>query len=308
MTEEFHRIRRLPPYVFAEVNARQGTRPRRWRAGHHRPRHGQSGQPHARRISSPSWWKRWQDPRTHRYSTSRGHSGSAARARRILPAPALRRLGSIPETEVIATLGIERGSGQSGRRHHQPGRHHPRPQSVLPHPPVRFHHRRRLGAQSIPGPSRTRRCCARWRWAVRHSVPTAYRPDREFSEQSHRLPVADARFLHASVVAFCPHATTSSSCPTSLMPKSISAMCRSAIHPASAGGARRQRWSSRRCRRRTPCLVGGSVSPPATRGSISALARIKSYLDYGAFTPIQVAAAAALERAAGLRGRDARPL
>ena len=41
---------------------------------------------------------------------------------------------------------------------------------------------------------------------------------------------------------------------------------------------------------------------------IGALARIKSYLDYGAFTPIQVAAAAALERAAGRGRRNPRRL
>ena len=37
---------------------------------------------------------------------------------------------------------------------------------------------------------------------------------------------------------------------------------------------------------------------------IHALARIKSYLDYGIFQPIQIAAIQALERAAGLRRRD----
>ena len=41
---------------------------------------------------------------------------------------------------------------------------------------------------------------------------------------------------------------------------------------------------------------------------INALTRMKSYLDYGAFTPIQVAADGGAERAAGLRAGDARPL
>ena len=40
----------------------------------------------------------------------------------------------------------------------------------------------------------------------------------------------------------------------------------------------------------------------------AALARVKSYLDYGAFTPIQVAAIGGAERAAGLRGRHPRHL
>jgi alanine-synthesizing transaminase len=41
---------------------------------------------------------------------------------------------------------------------------------------------------------------------------------------------------------------------------------------------------------------------------ISALARVKSYLDYGAFTPVQVAAAAGAQRPAGLRRRDPQDL
>ena len=40
----------------------------------------------------------------------------------------------------------------------------------------------------------------------------------------------------------------------------------------------------------------------------AALARVKSYLDYGAFTPIQVAAVGRAERPAGLRRRDPRHL
>ena len=44
----------------------------------------------------------------------------------------------------------------------------------------------------------------------------------------------------------------------------------------------------------SPCRAGAWASRPATSGCSGALARIKSYLDYGAFTPIQVAAAAAL--------------
>ena len=43
-----------------------------------------------------------------------------------------------------------------------------------------------------------------------------------------------------------------------------------------------------------PCPAGAWALPPATSSSSSALARVKSYLDYGAFTPIQVAATAAL--------------
>ena len=42
------------------------------------------------------------------------------------------------------------------------------------------------------------------------------------------------------------------------------------------------------------CLAAGGFDLFGNERLIAALARIKSYLDYGAFTPIQVAAAAAL--------------
>ena len=53
MTEEFHRIRRLPPYVFAEVNGAK-AKARGGRRGHRRPRHGQPRHARRRRTSSPS--------------------------------------------------------------------------------------------------------------------------------------------------------------------------------------------------------------------------------------------------------------
>ena len=52
--------------------------------------------------------------------------------------------------------------------------------------------------------------------------------------------------------------------------------------------------SSTRCRRATTCRAGASASWSATARSSRALARIKSYLDYGIFQPVQIAATAAL--------------
>ena len=54
------------------------------------------------------------------------------------------------------------------------------------------------------------------------------------------------------------------------------------------------RSSFPRSARPTPCRAGAWGLRSATRRLIGALARVKSYLDYGAFTPVQVAAAAAL--------------
>ena len=101
MTEEFHRIRRLPPYVFAEVNAAKA----RARAdgqdiidlGMGNP--DSATPPHivAKLVETV------QDPRTHRYSTSKGILG----LRRALAGYYRRRFDVTldPETEVIATLG-----------------------------------------------------------------------------------------------------------------------------------------------------------------------------------------------------------
>ena len=54
------------------------------------------------------------------------------------------------------------------------------------------------------------------------------------------------------------------------------------------------RSSSARCRRPIPCRAGASAFAVGNERLVAALARVKSYLDYGAFTPIQVAASAAL--------------
>ena len=53
--------------------------------------------------------------------------------------------------------------------------------------------------------------------------------------------------------------------------------------------------SSSPCRRATTWRAGASASWSATSDLVNALARIKGYHDYGTFTPIQVAAIAALE-------------
>src|ERR1700722_13222647 len=105
MSEEFHRIRRLPPYVFAEVNA---AKPKDGAAavdiidlGMGNP--DSPPPPHivAKLVETV------QDPRSHRYSTSKGIPG----LRRALASYYDRRFGVKlnPETEVIATLGSKEG-------------------------------------------------------------------------------------------------------------------------------------------------------------------------------------------------------
>ena len=105
MPDEFHRIRRLPPYVFAEVNT---AKARARAAGEDIIDLGMGNPdsptpPHivAKLVEAV------QDPRTHRYSVSKGIPG----LRRALAGYYQRRFDVAldPETEVIATLGSKEG-------------------------------------------------------------------------------------------------------------------------------------------------------------------------------------------------------
>ena len=129
---EFHRIRRLPPYVFAEVNT---AKAKARGAGEDIIDLGMGNPdsptpPHivAKLIETV------QDPRSHRYSVSKGIPG----LRRALASYYERRFNVHlnPETEVVATLGSKEGLAN-----------HPGAQSVIPDPPVRLHHRRRRRSQ-----------------------------------------------------------------------------------------------------------------------------------------------------------------
>ena len=105
MTEEFHRIRRLPPYVFAEVNKAKAAA-RAEGADIIDLGMGNPDSPTPPHIVA-KMIEAVQDPRTHRYSTSRGIPG----LRRALSGYYQRRFGVTldPETEVIATLGSKEG-------------------------------------------------------------------------------------------------------------------------------------------------------------------------------------------------------
>ena len=154
---EFHRIRRLPPYVFAEVNT---AKARARGSGEDIIDLGMGNPdsptpPHivAKLVEAV------QDPRTHRYSVSKGIPG----LRRALAGyyqPPLRR-GAGPGDRGGRDARLEGGAGQPGVGDHQPGRHDPGAQPVLSDPPVRLHHRRRQRPQPAL-PPRTTTCCARW--------------------------------------------------------------------------------------------------------------------------------------------------
>ena len=102
---EFHRIRRLPPYVFAEVNRLKA----RYRAEGMDIIDFGMGNPDmdTPRHIVDKLVETVQRPRTHRYSASKGIPG----LRRAQAGYYARRFGVKldPETEVIATLGSKEG-------------------------------------------------------------------------------------------------------------------------------------------------------------------------------------------------------
>lgn len=284
MTEEFHRIRRLPPYVFAEVNA---AKARARAAGQDIIDLGMGNPdsptpPHivAKLVETVG------DPRTHRYSTSRGIPG----LRRALAGYYQRRFGVEldPETEVIVTLGSKEGLANLASAITSPG-----DTILVPNPSYPIHQFgfiiagasvRSIPAQ--PGEAMLRAL----ETAVRHSVPkptalivnfpsnpTAYLADLDF----YRELVAFARRHEVWILSDLAYAEIYFEAvpPPSILQvpgaKEIAVEFTSMSKTYSMPGWR----------------IGFAAGNPRL---IAALARMKSYLDYGAFTPIQVAATAAL--------------
>jgi alanine-synthesizing transaminase len=284
MTEEFHRIRRLPPYVFAEVNAAKA----RARAdgqdiidlGMGNP--DSATPPHivAKLVETV------QDPRTHRYSTSKGILG----LRRALAGYYRRRFDVTldPETEVIATLGSKEGLANLASAITSPG-----DTILVPNPSYPIHQFGFIIAgasvRSVPARPDEEMLAALDR-AVRHSVPkptamivnfpsnpTAWLADLDF----YREIVALAKRHDIWVLSDLAYAEIyfGERVPPSILQvpgaKDIAVEFTSMSKTYSMPGWR----------------IGFAAG---NRRLVDALGRVKSYLDYGAFTPIQVAAVAAL--------------
>ncbi len=145
---EFHRIRRLPPYVFAEVNT---AKAKARTAGEDIIDLGMGNpdSPTPMHIVA-KLVETVQDPRSHRYSVSKGIPG----LRRALATYYDRRFSVKldPETEVVATLGSKDGLANLAAAITSPGVH-PGAEPILSDPPVRLHHCRRGGALD-PGHAR----------------------------------------------------------------------------------------------------------------------------------------------------------
>ena len=284
MPEEFHRIRRLPPYVFAEVNQ---AKARARAAGEDIIDLGMGNPdgptpPHivAKLVEAV------QDPRTHRYSTSKGIPG----LRRALAGYYYRRfgVGLDPENEIIATLGSKEGLANLAAAITSPG-----DTILVPNPSYPIHQFGFIIAgasvRSVPAAPDEEMLRVLDR-AVRHSVPkptalivnypsnpTAMIADLDF----YREIVAFARRHEIFVLSDLAYAEIyfGDRIPPSILEvpgaKDIAVEFTSLSKTYSMPG-----W-------RMGFAAGNARL-------ISALARMKSYLDYGAFTPIQVADTAAL--------------
>lgn len=281
---EFHHVRRLPPYVFEQVNQLK-AKARANGADIVDLGMGNPDLPTPEHINE-KLIETVGKPRTNRYSASRGITG----LRRAQAGYYERRFGVKlnPDTEVVATLGSKEGFANMAQAITAPG-----DVILVPNPsypihafgflmagaavrsvpcepgPEFFHALERAVQHSIPKPLALVLCYP--------SNPTAHVADLEF----YRDVVSFARKNDLIVLSDLAYSEVyfDGNPPPSILQvkgaKDVAVEFTSMSKTYSMAGWR----------------MGFAVG---NERLIAALARVKSYLDYGAFTPIQVAATAAL--------------
>lgn len=285
MDNEFHRIKRLPPYVFEEVN-RLKAQARASGADIIDFGMGNPDMPTPEHITA-KLIETVHKPRTNRYSASRGIPG----LRRAQAAYYERRFGVAlnPDTQIVATLGSKEGFANMAQAITAPG-----DVVLVPNPTYPIHAFgfiisggviRHLPAEPTPDFFR------HLDRAVRHSVPrpialvlnypsnpTAHVADLDF----YREVVDYARKQNLFVLSDLAYAEIffdGTPPPPSIL--EVPGAFDVAVEFTSLS--------------KTYAMPGWRMGfAVGNERLIGALARVKSYLDYGAFTPIQVAAAAAL--------------
>ncbi|PCH82437.1 MAG: aminotransferase [Hyphomicrobiales bacterium] len=282
--DEFHKIKRLPTYVFEQVNKLK-AQARSKGADIIDLGMGNPDLPTPQHIVD-KLIETVQNPKTHRYSASRGIPGL-----RKAQANYYERRFDVkldPETEIVATLGSKEGFANMAQAITSPG-----DVILVPNPTYPIH---AFGfiisggvLRSIPAKPDAGFFHAVER-AVRHSIPkplaivlnypsnpTAYVADLDF----YRDVVAFAKKHDIFILSDLAYSEIyfDGNRPPSILEvpgaKDIAVEFTSLSKTYSMPGWR----------------MGFAVG---NERLISALTRVKSYLDYGAFTPIQVAAAAAL--------------
>ncbi|MEX6505819.1 LL-diaminopimelate aminotransferase [Jiella sp. M17.18] len=282
--EEFHKVRRLPPYVFEEVNRLKAQA----RAGGADIIDLGMGNPD---LPTPKFivdklCEVIRDPRTHRYSASKGIAG----LRRAQAGYYERRFGVKldPNKQVVATLGSKEGFANMAQAITAPG-----DVVLCPNPTYPIHAFGFLMAggtiRAIPAKPDDDFMRAIDK-AVRHSIPkpiaiilnypsnpTAYEADLDF----YREMVAFARRHEIILLSDLAYAEIffDGAPPPSIL------QVEGAMDVAVEFTSMSKTFSMPGWR------MGFAVG---NERLLAALARVKSYLDYGAFTPIQVAATAAL--------------
>jgi alanine-synthesizing transaminase len=284
MDSEFYRIKRLPPYVFAEVNAMKAAA--RARAediidlGM-----GNPDLPTPRHIVD-KLVETVSNPKAHGYSMSRGIPG----LRRAQAAYYQRRFGVEldVEREIIVTLGSKEGLANLAQAITAPG-----DVVLVPNPSYPIHHFGFIiagaGVRHLPvGPELD--FMETLERAVRHSIPKPValvlnypaNPTAEVVDLDFYAPIVDFCRRHEiyilSDLAYAEVYFDGNPPPSILEVPGAKDI---AVEFTSMS--------------KTYSMAGWRIGFAAGNARlISALSRIKSYLDYGAFTPIQVAAAAAL--------------
>jgi len=290
--EEFHRVKRLPPYVFSEVNRLKAAARARG-ADIVDLGMGNPDMPTPQHIVD-KLTETITRPRTNRYSASKGILG----LRKAQVAYYARRFGVKldPETQVVATLGSKEGFANMAQAISAPG-----DVVLVPSPTYPIHEFGFIisGAaiRHIPttgGATASKDPHAEFlrgvERAVRHSIPrplavvlsypsnpTASTADLDFYTEAVQL----AKKLDLIILSDLAYAEIyyDGNPPPSVL--QVPGAMDIAVEFTSLS--------------KTYAMPGWRMGFAVGNARlIAALARVKSYLDYGAFTPIQVAAAAAL--------------
>ncbi|WP_028032876.1 LL-diaminopimelate aminotransferase [Chelativorans sp. J32] len=282
--EEFHKVRRLPPYVFEQVNRLKASARARG-ADIIDLGMGNPDLPTPKAIVD-KLCDVVRDPRTHRYSSSRGIPG----LRRAQAAYYARRFGVKldPERQVIATLGSKEGFANMAQAITAPG-----DVVLCPDPTYPIHSFGFIMSggviRSIPAEPDHNFIPVLER-AVRHSIPKPLALILNYpSNPTACLATLD---FYKDVVAFArKHDIIILSDLAYSEIYFDTAPPPSVLQVPGAMDVAVEFTSMSKTFSMPGWRMGFAVG---NERLIAALSRVKSYLDYGAFTPIQVAATAAL--------------